>query len=366
MELSYNQVYHMNPTEARKQMVHTYLQTGNISHTARVWNTSRQVVRKWVRRYQEQGDDGLADLPRRPHTSPRQTPAEVEQKVLEARKHTGFGTRRLAWHLWREQGIALSAHTIRHILRRHGVTTRRKKKRQVFYPAHWAWEEQRDYWLAQVDVKDILDKAALGTQLYERVKRLRLPRYQYTFCEARTRLRFVAYGFELHQSNVLLWVYLVMRWIRDFGIKELVVWQTDWGEEFGGDNPQKLSELQQRYFAPLGAQLARYPKGRKGYNGRVERSHRTDDEEFYVPLLGQIEDVPSLLAAASGWQAYYNLRRAHSGKGMEGKTPYEKLVELGYDVPEEFALFPVVLLDTVSTSWQLETGNDLLAHYEHG
>ncbi|GIV17029.1 MAG: hypothetical protein KatS3mg022_2464 [Armatimonadota bacterium] len=48
---------------------------------------------------------------------------------------------------------------------------------------------------------------------------------------------------------------------------------------------------------------------------------------------------------------------------MEGKTPYEKLLELGYTVPEEFMLFPVVLLDAVSASWRLETGNDLLAYY---
>lgn len=116
----------------------------------------------------------------------------------------------------------------------------------------------------------------------------------------------------------------------------------------------------------MGAQLARYPKGRKGYNGRVERSHRTDDEEFYVPLLGKLEDVGSFLVVASGWQAYYNLQRVHSGKGMEGKTPYEKLLELGYTVPEEFMLFPVVLLDGVSASWQLETGNDLLPHYIFG
>lgn len=362
MELCYQEVYHMNPIEARKRMVDTYLQTGSIRRTAALWHTSRQVVRKWVRRYQQQGEEGLVDLSRRPHISPRQTPAEVEQRVLQARGRTGFGSRRLAWYLQREQGIELSAHTIRHILRRGGVSARRKR-RKVFYPAHWAWEEQTEYWLAQVDVKDILDKGALGKELCEQVKRQRLPRYQYTFCEARTRLRFLAYGHELHQSNVLFFVYLVMRWLRGFGITEQVVWQTDWGEEFGGSNPEKLMQLQQQYFAPLGAQLARYPKGRKGYNGRVERSHRTDDEEFYVPLLGQMEDVGSLLRVACGWQAYYNLCRAHGGRGMEGKTPYEKLRELGYAVPEEFALFPVVLLDTVSASWQLESGNNLLAHY---
>jgi len=33
----------------------------------------------------------------------------------------------------------------------------------------------------------------------------------------------------------------------------------------------------------LGGALRRYPLGRKGYNGRVERRHRTDDEEFDRP-----------------------------------------------------------------------------------
>jgi len=32
-------------------------------------------------------------------------------------------------------------------------------------------------------------------------------------------------------------------------------------------------------------------KGRKGYQGRVERSHRTDDEEFFLPCLGRMKTV---------------------------------------------------------------------------
>lgn len=88
MELCYKEVYHMNPIEARKRIVNTYLQTKSITRTAALWHTSRQVMRKWVRRYQQRGEEGLADLSRRPHTCPRQTPAEVEQKVLEARQRT--------------------------------------------------------------------------------------------------------------------------------------------------------------------------------------------------------------------------------------------------------------------------------------
>ena len=51
MDLSYHQVYAMNKTEARRQLVQTCQRTGSIAQTARLWQTSRAVVRKWVRRF---------------------------------------------------------------------------------------------------------------------------------------------------------------------------------------------------------------------------------------------------------------------------------------------------------------------------
>jgi hypothetical protein len=36
-------------------------------------------------------------------------------------------------------------------------------------------------------------------------------------------------------------MYLVMLWLRKYEIEGELVWQTDWGEEFGGSNPQKLA-----------------------------------------------------------------------------------------------------------------------------
>ena len=35
----------------------------------------------------------------------------------------------------------------------------------------------------------------------------------------------------------------------------------------------------------------------------------------------------------------------------------------GYNLPEEFAVFPPVVLDSFSATWTLEGGNNLLAHY---
>jgi DNA invertase Pin-like site-specific DNA recombinase len=75
--LAYRRLYEMNKVEARKELIKTYQETGSISATARLWNTSRQVVRKWVRRYQAQKEEGLKDKSRRPLHSPRQTLEEI-------------------------------------------------------------------------------------------------------------------------------------------------------------------------------------------------------------------------------------------------------------------------------------------------
>ena len=364
-ELAYREVYAMNRLEARKQLVRTYLETGSVSATARLWHTSRQVVRKWVTRYREQGDAGLADLSRRPRHSPRQTASDVEQAVLTAHRQTHLGRQRLALYL-RAHGIELSPHTIRHILRRSGCQ-RQRRRRQSVYPALWAWEVEQPFSLLQVDVKDIRDKGALGTPHVTHLGRQHLPRYQWTACDGRTRLRFLAYSYTLSTTHGLTFLLLVLTWLRAFGVQTPVVFQTDWGTEFGGDNPQRVATLSARFLSPLGGALRRYPLGRKGYNGRVERSHRTDDEEFYRPYLLQAQDAEHFLRLSVRWVYVYNVLRPHTGAGMHQQPPLTVLKQLGYTGRDEIALFPPILLDPISTDVLLsrdpQTGNDLLAHY---
>jgi hypothetical protein len=108
------------------------------------------------------------------HHCPTQTSAEIEAAVLEAKERTGYGRKRLAWYLWRKEGLALSSHTICHILYRNGFRGR-KKKRKTFYPAYWAWGEERLFALAQVDVKDVLDNGTLGTKLWDNMVKRKPP-----------------------------------------------------------------------------------------------------------------------------------------------------------------------------------------------
>jgi hypothetical protein len=77
-------------------------------------------------------------------------------------------------------------------------------------------------------------------------------------------------------------------------------------------------------FAGDGSQLSVYIKPRTPrLNGKVERSHRIDAEEFYRLLDGVvIDDVNIFNARLKEWQDFYNYHRPHGG--LDGHTPYER------------------------------------------
>ena len=223
------EVYRMNPIEARKRIVHIYQQTQNYCETARRCHTSPQLVRKWVKRYRQYGEQGLHDLPKTPKRQPRKTDPDIEQRVLQRHQKTRYGRQRLARH-----GIHLSPNTIRHILKRHApATSRPRKPRRRFYPAHWAWENHEPFTLIQADVKDIYDKGTLGTERWDHLRKHRLSRYQWTVLESRTRLRLLAFRREMSTRHGMAFLSLAVSWLRLCGVPTEMTIQTDWGEEWG-------------------------------------------------------------------------------------------------------------------------------------
>lgn len=65
------------------------------------------------------------------------------------------------------------------------------------------------------------------------------------------------------------------------------------------------------------------PPGVKELNGKVERSHRIDDQYFY--WRAPRESFEGLNDAMNDWIRYYNEERPHGGLGF--KTPLEKIIE---------------------------------------
>lgn len=69
----------------------------SVSEVAKRFRVSRSTASKWVRPYREEGLAGLEDRSSAPHSNPRRTPPEVEQRICAVRRSEGFGPHRIAW-----------------------------------------------------------------------------------------------------------------------------------------------------------------------------------------------------------------------------------------------------------------------------
>jgi DNA-binding GntR family transcriptional regulator/transposase len=107
--------------EERLRWVEAYEATGNAGLVCSRFHISRPTLRKWWRRYQDAGPDGLEDTSRKPASSPNQKVFEREEAlILGLRKSENLGVHRLKLELRRSHGIDLSAETILKVLKRAG------------------------------------------------------------------------------------------------------------------------------------------------------------------------------------------------------------------------------------------------------
>ncbi len=82
------------------------------------FGVSRPTGRLWLQRYRQQGVAGIAERSRRPPRSPRLTSPELEEQVVQLRRHyPDWGARKLQVVLERE-GVMLTRSTIHRILLR--------------------------------------------------------------------------------------------------------------------------------------------------------------------------------------------------------------------------------------------------------
>ena len=82
--------------------------TGNVALTCRYYGISRQVFYMWLRRYEDEGLDGLRDRSHRPQVSPNATHAEVVGKIIYLRQHYHFGPAKIAMYLQRYHDLDIS------------------------------------------------------------------------------------------------------------------------------------------------------------------------------------------------------------------------------------------------------------------
>jgi transposase InsO family protein len=99
--------------------------------------------------------------------------------------------------------------------------------------------------------------------------------------------------------------------------------QTDRGQEF-------FAYEVQDYFRKLKIKFRPIKPASPHLNGKVERTQRTDLDEFYSST--NPNNDSELHQKLKSWQNYYNKERPHTL--LNGKTPFEKYQELKDKIPD--------------------------------
>ena len=109
----------------------------SFAELCRRFGVSRKTGYKWLQRYEQRGPAGLYDEAPRARSHPQQTPPQVLDAVLRARKrHPHWGPRKLrVWLLGQDQSVRWpAASTIGEALKRHGLIRPRRRRPRVPAP----------------------------------------------------------------------------------------------------------------------------------------------------------------------------------------------------------------------------------------
>ena len=254
-----------------KQVVIEYSLKNGVTKAAIRYKTSRQNIYRWRKKY-----DGtvrsLADGSHRPHSHPNQhTEAEVTLVKNMRRRNPNAGLV-VFWVKLRQRGYTRSISGLYKLLRRSGGKPIKlpnpkyvpKPYEQMSYPG------QR----GQIDVKFVPEVCIVGQEKGTKW-------YQYTFIDEYSRFRYLE-AFEEHStySSAVFLRHVIEKF--PYAIECI---QTDNGFEFTNrlnSSGTKKQTLFERTLKELGIEHKLIRPFTPRHNGKVERSHRKDNEEFYA------------------------------------------------------------------------------------
>jgi transposase InsO family protein len=288
----------MDTMELRKEFVIFALQEGsNRRELCRRYGISSRTGYKWIKRYQEQGEAGLVEISKRPKHSPRRTGEEIEQAVLQKRAETGWGGRKIAKVLEKEQGLERVPHpnTITDILRRNGQISVAESQQHTAY-RRFEYEQPNEMW--QMDFKGHF------AMFQGRCHPLTLLDDHSRFC-----LGLRACGAETVPT---IQPHLISIF-RLYGLPLAIL--CDNGSPWGGSYPRlELTHLT-IWFIRLGIQVHHGRPAHPQTQGKDERFHRTLKTEVLLgTTFANLEDCQRDFDL---FRDRYNLVRPHEALGMD-------------------------------------------------
>jgi len=277
----------------------------------RVCPHSKRSLERWVALYKKGGEKTLIPHSTRPKSEPGETPIRIKEQVIRLRKKTKLCARKLAWRL-KKEGICIHERTIGKILQREGLVRKyRVKKMKTKYIKVPLLPGE----LIEIDVKYVPE--TIEDKAY----------FQYTAIDCASRWRYLeAFDAQTNEHSILFLQSVIN--IFEYRIRAI---KTDNGAIFTnyytGTNKRSDMTVKRIHALDIFCQengIIHYliDPGKPAQNGKVERSHREDQEKFYEQnIFSSFEDLQKKMRR---WNMYYN-NLEHCG--LEGKTPNEFLKE---------------------------------------
>ena len=262
--------------KTRENAVKTYRIHGDIDYVCRKYKISRTSLWRWNKKY-DGTKESLQDGSHRPKTRHPKAHSDEEIKWIKdiIRRNPNITLNEIWYKLKRSKEYNRNITSLYRVLRRIGFYqiakikgTSKKHNKKYHTP-----EKKCEKW--QIDVKYV-PKECKGENMLNDMKF-----YQYTCIDEASRKRFLHWYKEVTPENT---VDFVKRCIRFYGNKPKEI-QTDNGNEFTFNSPNiKKTHPMDKYLEENNIRHHKIRPRTPEHNGKVERSHRNDNERFYTFL----------------------------------------------------------------------------------
>jgi len=280
-----------------------------IKDMASVSPFSERAIKYWLKQYREHGLVGLENGSTRPRSQPDETPIRIKERVIEYRLETGLCAQKISWDL-EDESIFLHSRTVGKILKTEGLT-RKYRTRKQYPPKPKILLKQGE--LIEIDVKYV-PSLVEGKRCY-----------QFTAIDCASRWRFL----QVYDQQTNIDAIEFLRELISVFPYEIKAIKTDNGSIFTNRYTGYLKSIDPTNprLHPLDIEchklgITHYliDPGKPAQNGKVEKSHRSDQESFYDKI--KFNSLEELRYQMKLWNMYYNdLKHC----GLNGLTPNQAL-----------------------------------------
>ena len=264
-----------------------------VSEVCQIFGISRKTYYKWYRRDHPVGKTGRPPRKMHPHTK---IYGQIQVVIVDLKTKYNYGPKKMSIISNRYWCRDISPSCIYKFYKRKKLVRKPQKQLKWYQPMKEPYVASLPGENVQVDTKYVPSKDATWT-------------YQYRFICTVTNLQFAV---TLDHKDALSTRIAFLK-AQKFFTLHITGIQTDNGSEFRGTFHQFLvrRQIPHRFI----------PKRSAPWNGKVERANRSVDDEYY-------QNPTRPFKTLHQYTLWYNTKRPHLGKHMNGLTPMQKYQSL--------------------------------------